>query len=528
MAANFRNFIAASQQKKWFLPFCFLMLFAVFLSMGWVGFTASDDDSYRGAARAWLDSTASNIGYTHWSLRHTVTLPIAASISLFGDNEFSLLLPSLLSLFLLLYVVFYCVRLKLGRNYAFTAVIGVVSLPIVVVEYTRVVAEIAEITYLISSLFILIFTHNTRFQARGALLAGLALGLAAISRETAIQLAVILCVLMIKPVWITRKSVIICGLIAATLVATEMLWYTAELGDPLHRLHVDMNHGDIGGGVDRFTDRGTGTLSREGNIQVHWAIDPLLVIFLNEEFGLFFWLGLALGYLAVFKQHLFDKAVLKYIRALLAISALSFFVVSSAIPFLNLLPRYYMFSAIVNAIAIALAAPSLFKHVPARTTLLALLTLAVSMAALTIENKNPIALERALVAHLAANPDMYIVKSPPTLANNMITLSEWYKVANDRISVSTRNLIDRGLTGKQAYTVHILSTEAGYDKRAMAAEIERRFGTQHATIVDPGQPWLSRALIYIPYIDRLPLDLRKRLLSPNDTAVLLPEPISSP
>jgi len=523
MQTRFRNFITTSQQNNWFLPFCFLLLFTIFLSMGWVGFTASDDDSYKGAARVWLDPAVNNIGNTHWSLRHTVTLPIAASISLFGDNEFSLILPSLLSLSLLLCVVFYCVRLKLGRSYAFTAVIGVVLLPIVVVEYTRVVAEIAEITYLVSSLFILIFTHNTRFQARGAILAGLALGLAAITRETAVQLAVILCVLMIKPVWITRKSVIICGLIAATFVATEMLWYSVELGDPLHRLNVDMNHGDIGGGVDRFTDRGTGTLSREGNIQVHWAMDPLLVIFVNEEFGLFFWLGLALGYLAVFKQHLFDKAVLKYIRALLAISALSFFVVSSAIPFLNLLPRYYMFSAIINAIAIALATPSLFRHAPARTSLLALLTIAISVVALTIENKNPIALERALVAHLAANPDISIVNSPPTLANNMITLSKWHKVASNRISVSKKPPVDRGSTTKQIYTVHILSAEAGYDKRARAAEIERRFGKQSVTLVDPGQPWLAGVLIYIPYIERLSLDLKKRLLSPNSIAVLLPE-----
>ena len=518
-----QELMAKAWKNNWLLPIGFLLLFLALLSMGWVGFIASDDDSYRGAARAWLDPAVSNIGQTHWSLRHTVTLPIAVSISLFGDNEFSLILPSLLSLSLLLCAVFFCVRLRLGRGNAFAAIIGVVLLPIVVVEYTRVVAEIAEITYLISSLFILIFTHNTKFQLRGAILAGIALGLAAVSRETAIQLAVILGILMIRPVWITRKAIIICGLIAAAFVAAEMLWYTVELGDPLHRLNVDMNHGDIGGGVDRFSDRGAGTLSREGNIQVHWALDPLLVIFANEEFGLFFWLGFALAYLVIFKQHLFDKIVLNYVRVLLLISALSFLVVSSAIPFLNLLPRYYMFSAIVNAVAIALAAPSLFMHAPRRTGAVALLTLAISMAALTIENKNPIALERALVAHLAVNPDVYIVKSPPTLANNMITLSQWHNVGPDRIRVSEAPLSNENSAAQQQYTVHILSPEAGYDQSTMAAEIERRFGRLQVEVINPGQPWFARALKHLPYIETLPIDLKKRLLSPNDTAALVPE-----
>src|SRR5688572_11598824 len=76
------------------------------LAVSWVGYVGSDDHSYARGAMGWLNSFP-YVGQDHWTLRHTVVLPIAAALAMFGFREISLGLPSALLLLVFLGVNYY-------------------------------------------------------------------------------------------------------------------------------------------------------------------------------------------------------------------------------------------------------------------------------------------------------------------------------------------------------------------------------------------------------------------------------------
>ena len=74
------------------------LLALALLGLQWrffVGFQASDDANYLIGATGWLDKGL-YVGNTHWTLRHTLTLPSALAISTLGLSLFSVSLPTLL------------------------------------------------------------------------------------------------------------------------------------------------------------------------------------------------------------------------------------------------------------------------------------------------------------------------------------------------------------------------------------------------------------------------------------------------
>lgn len=73
----------------------FVVLALALVAKCWVGYLSSDDPAYADAAESWL-SGFPFVSHTHWGMRHTVVLPIAASFALFGRNDFTLALPTLL------------------------------------------------------------------------------------------------------------------------------------------------------------------------------------------------------------------------------------------------------------------------------------------------------------------------------------------------------------------------------------------------------------------------------------------------
>jgi 4-amino-4-deoxy-L-arabinose transferase-like glycosyltransferase len=500
-----------------------LALGLLLLNLSWVGFTAADDDSYRLAALAWLDDTQPNLGTSHWALRHTIVLPIAASIALFGDSEFALLLPSVMY-FALLSLAVYCFVARITRpetasKAALIATAAVMVLPICMVEYTRVVAEVAELFWAIAALFTLVATRGTRREVSSAVLAGLMLGLAALTRETAAQLAVILAVVfLMRPQWISRKAIVLCGAAAALVVGTEMLVYQIVHGDPLYRLMIDLHHGDAGGGIDRISDRGAGALSREGNIQVHWAIDPFLVILINEEFALTFWLGIAFA-IALFRNPaLVPTDTRKLISLLFAFATASFVLVALAGPVLNLLPRYFMFSAVLVSVALALALPFLMASRPVLTSLFVAASLSANLLAVNIENRQPIALERTLVDTIAADSNIHVLLPTEKLENDTATLAHWRGVPPGTLTADRTEARD----GAAYWTLVLLPAEAGYDPDTQARAIAALSGGREYRLVDPGQPLLARTLAHL----RGPLsflhpDIRRRLMAPNRLAILV-------
>ena len=61
----------------------FCVLGMALLAAFHVGFQASDDINYLVGALGWLNSFP-YVGNSHWTLRHTITLPTAAFIQILG------------------------------------------------------------------------------------------------------------------------------------------------------------------------------------------------------------------------------------------------------------------------------------------------------------------------------------------------------------------------------------------------------------------------------------------------------------
>src|SRR5262245_58740797 len=73
--------------------FLVLIVGAVMLGLAWVGYVGSDDHSYARGALGWINEFP-YVGKDHWTLRHTVVIPVALGFVIFGFREISLALPS--------------------------------------------------------------------------------------------------------------------------------------------------------------------------------------------------------------------------------------------------------------------------------------------------------------------------------------------------------------------------------------------------------------------------------------------------
>src|SRR5689334_4468096 len=95
---------------KWILPLLIILVMGtVLMSLAWVGYVGSDDHSYAEGALGWL-SHFPYVGDDHWTLRHTVVIPLAAALGLFGMHEINLGLPSALLFLATLAVNYYYVN----------------------------------------------------------------------------------------------------------------------------------------------------------------------------------------------------------------------------------------------------------------------------------------------------------------------------------------------------------------------------------------------------------------------------------
>ena len=129
-----------------------LALFAALLAMAWVGFIASDDVTYALGAYGWVEHFPFVGG--HGTIRYPITIPIALSFSVFGENEFALVLPSLLYMFAFIGLAWKACRTVAGPVPAFGALIALVTSPLLVIQSTIARVDVVEMALLFGSLFL--------------------------------------------------------------------------------------------------------------------------------------------------------------------------------------------------------------------------------------------------------------------------------------------------------------------------------------------------------------------------------------
>ncbi len=327
-----------TRRERWMWPALLGLLTAAALWFGWIGFIASDDALYHAGAMRWLEVGPSP-GADHWSTRFPLILSFAAILRLAGDGFAAFATTALLWYFALIVVAGGLAARIGGVCAGWIAAILIATMPVIVSHASTVSCDLAEAFFLLAGVWLL--AGSTGGLARGVA-AGMGFGLAILCRETAgLALAGLGPLFLIgRP--IDRRLLIAAGVGLGLVIGGEMLFQYALIGDPLHRYALAFHH-------DAHIDRAA---NMEGNFLLHPVIDPVLVLLVNDDFGLLFWL-VPVALMAGAVRGL-PPASRRLMLVLSAMATANFLLVAVMYGKLVLNPRYFTLPAITAAIMLAL------------------------------------------------------------------------------------------------------------------------------------------------------------------------------
>ena len=390
----------------------------LFLWFGWVGYIGSDDHFYMNAGIGWLDAFP-YLGEDHWSLRYPVVIPISLSFVLLGINEPALIAPTILYFSGLLIISYFLLRRLFDRSTAFLSVGLMAALPIFSVHFTTPVVEAPEVFFAAASFLVFLIALNSSRETLLLVISGSFAALAFATRETSVSLIVAYGLLFLIGYGISRWSYLKIAVGFFLVYGIEWLYLSLLSGDPLYRLRIDFFHDTI----ERNIESG-GLLDEAGNITISPLLDPFFVIFLNQEFGLLFIVGVAVTIIWLRKKNAFGEyreTVLPFIVLWLA----NFIFISVLSNLLQLSARYFSIAAFAVAVIIATWLVEAYRQGSRRLSILigALLLLSF-LAGSYLENKDYLFPERKLV-ELSCQRDERIYTDPKTLfrASFLLTIS---------------------------------------------------------------------------------------------------------
>ena len=393
---------ASSRRGPWIaVSIALALLGAAIIGSLHVGFQASDDIHYLNGALGWIDGFP-YVGDSHWTLRHTITLPTAFFVQLFGLHEWAVSLSNIVYFCAFLALNFYFVRRFLGGRSAALTTLLLLLTPGFPVVATYLNPDIPELFFVSSAFWALLMALEHQASLRWWVIAGAFAGLGFINRETAaafVLFATLLC--GFRPGAPRMRYLPMAAAFVAVLFF-EWLYLMLMTGNPLYRVRVDFHHSSI----DRFAEfAGVAAQGRwidnEGNLSVNVFLDPVINLFVSQKYALLFWLAVPAAVFA-WRHRQSPQA---HSLLLLAALGLTFFIFIGANPKLLLVPRYFIDVAWVAAVLGGWGLARLWEA--GRTRLAAALTAAAvlaGLAALSVENVNPRMVERALVQWVQAHP----------------------------------------------------------------------------------------------------------------------------
>jgi len=418
MAAMVRNRPGAAG-RGW--PLLLAVLIVVALAIGWVGYIASDDSAYYDGAARWL-ARPPFAGSDHWTTRFPVVLAFAASLMLFGHRLLAFDVVAVLWYLALVALVVAQVRAIAGARAGWIAGILTATLPVVVASGSTVGCDIPEALFLLAGAGLL----GDRWQRPGhALAAGLCFGLAMLCRETAGLALVGLGPLFLIGRPIPRRLLIWAGVGIALVLGGEALFQWTMTGDPSRRYVLAFNH----------DDQMRRAANMEGNLLVHPAVDPLLVLLVNNDFALLFWLGIAAVAGGFWRRH--DRSAMARLAVPAALAIAMAVLVGALTTKLVLNPRYFTVTAVVMAMIVAIWLDGIGPR-----WRWGLLTVAVgsNLLMLSVQNGHPRWPAEALVRAAVAYPRATIVADAETLHRAALPL-RFQRSANARAAGAGLRLI---------------------------------------------------------------------------------------
>ena len=388
------------------------VLFVVgIIALAWTGFTQSDDQFYAAAGAGW----AFHFPYlpdTHWGVRHMVVWPIALAFRLFGESDATLAASPLFYATLLLGLCFLLTRRIAGFGAALLAVALLAAVPQFAADASIVVEDPAEAFLLLCSL--LVFHFAWQRNRNGAfMLSGVLAALAFLTRETSLVLLLLYGLLFLADYGGRRVAYIWMGVGFCVVVGadTALLWWAS--GDPLYRVHLALNgiHHDNPGLAAQFATQPG--LNRFGNLAAPRWLQPLVILFLDQSYGLLFWFGIPAAVLLMTDRARSEGRLI--LRLLCGFALLWLLVLSYGFTFLWVIARYDFVLAVVVTIPLAIALSRMLRD---RQRWLAVLVIAALLGSdvllIAASNRDPLFGERALVALVRETPGGTVLTDPGT------------------------------------------------------------------------------------------------------------------
>ena len=399
---------------------------ACVLSLGWTGYTASDDFFYVNAASGWAFHFP-YLAQDHWGLRHAVVLPLALAFRWFGEGEATLAVPSLFYTATLLGLSFWLVRRISGYYSALLVVVLLAGVPTVASGASIVVEDAAEATFILISILTFYYASRGR-KILLYILSGIAAGIGFVTRETTSALLVVYLILFVFDYGNFRVGFVWMGIgfVGVVGLDTWLLWWAS--GDPLYRFHASLSGVSHDNPALAAHFRTSAGLNRFGSIATARWLQPLVVLFLNQNFGLIFWLAIPLSVRVIFRDARSEQR--DVLRLLVGFAAVWVIVLGYGFPFLWVVPRYFTVVAVVLAIPLAIALERMFRsghHILAGILIASLLSSDVLV--IGAQNHDPLFGERALVMFLRRHPHDTVSTDPGTFQG-----AEWLLRINGQAS----------------------------------------------------------------------------------------------
>ncbi len=367
----------------------------------WVGYQGHDDAYYAWAAMDWAEH-APVLGQTHWALRYPLVLPTAALIRLFGFS-----VPVLAAVDLGAYAAFLLMGYAAARHWfggtaaaALTA-IGVL-LPQFPVQATYANPDLLEMALVMGSFWLVMLAREAGARAGRLMLgAGVLAGLGFLTRETTLLLGPLFGLMALLRPAVPRWRYMLIAAGFAAVVGAQMGWFAWAAGDPLHRLRISAAHDH----VDRAAQaaRAAGALDNEGVLAAGVLWTPLAALFVSQKYGLLFWLALPAYPLA--RRAPWLGAQGRSVLDWAAVGAVvSFLFVALNVGILYVVPRYFMVTAAMAAVPVAVAGAALARARPGAAGWLAAGFALSCLGLLYLENNEPMFAEQRAAAFIAGQP----------------------------------------------------------------------------------------------------------------------------
>ncbi len=337
------------------------LIFLLLLRFFWLGFLGSDDEFYWGGATGWLTHFP-YVGKDHWTLRHTLVIPMALARLAFGNSMIAMFLPTVLYALGLIFILGWWTWRSVGGMAAAAAIALLITDPQFLLLSSTADVDIPEAFFVVAAFFVLdSIIRSSRTQSPrctpvpaslgGLLLVGILTGLAMLTRETAIFAVAALGIFFLYGYGFGRLYYLIIGVGGALVVGLEMIWLWSASGNWFYRFVVDV-HNDAT--INRRLDQGAAIPF------IHPLIDPVTMLLLNHSFGLLTWIGVPLT-IWLFSKHVLSGAAQR-MAVLLAGLALIWTLLAAGLgKLLPLIPRYYFLPSVMICILSGIALAKLWQ-----------------------------------------------------------------------------------------------------------------------------------------------------------------------